>query len=100
MVVAIGAVFTMVGVKSVLLCESEDIETSLVKTGSAAVESVVGLKDSVMEYNIGAVVVDVISVMLTNGLVVEHDAEQEEELYVEGMGAIETDLLVVEDEWS
>ena len=40
------------------------------------------------------------SAVVTNGFVVKHDVEQEEELEVEGMGAIETDLLVVGDECS
>ena len=37
---------------------------------------------------------------MTNGLVVAHDLEQEEELEVEGRGTIATDLLVVGDECS
>ena len=46
------------------------------------------------------VVVDATSEVVTNGFVVEHDVEQEEELEVEGMGAIETAVFVVGDECS
>ena len=72
----------------------------LVKAGSVAVEYVAGLKDSVMEDDIGTEVVDATSAVVTNGYVVEHDEEQEKQLEVEGMGAIETALLVVGDECS
>ena len=92
----IEAVFTVVGVKVVLFRESEDTETSLVKAGTVAVEYVVCLKDSVMEDDIGTVT----SAVVTNGFVVEHDVEEEAELEVEGMGSIETALLVVGDECS
>ena len=54
----IGAVFTVVGINVVLFRESEETETSLVKTGSVAVEYVVGFKNSVMEDDIGTVMVD------------------------------------------
>ena len=40
MVVVIGAVFTVVGIKVVFFRESEDTETSLVEAGSVAVEYV------------------------------------------------------------
>ena len=94
----IGAVLTVVGIKVVLFRESEDTETSLVKAGSVAVEYVVVLKYSVIEDNIGTEVVDGTSAVVTNGFVVEHDVEEEEQLEVESMGAIETALLVVGDE--
>ena len=70
------------------------------RAGSVVVGYVVGLKDSVMEDDIGTVVVDATSAVVTNGFVVEHDVEQEEEVEMEGMGAIEIYLLVVGDECS
>ena len=73
MVVVIGAVFTEVGVKVVLFRESVNTETELVTAGSVAVEYVVGLQDSVMEDDIGTMVVDATSAVVTNGIVVEHD---------------------------
>ena len=53
-----------------------------------------------MEDDIGTEVVDATSTVVTNGFAVEHDVEEEEQLEVEGMGAIETALLVVGDECS
>ena len=48
-----GSVYSCRDKSSVVFRESEDTETSLMKAGSVAVEYVVGLKDSVMEDDIG-----------------------------------------------
>ena len=84
MVVVIGAVFTVVGVKTELLRASEDTETALVKPGSVTVEYVVGLTDDVMEDDMGEVVVDGTGVVELTSLVVENDLEQQNEVEVEG----------------
>ena len=65
-----GTVFTVVEVKEELLRDFEDTYISLVKTGSPAVESVMGVKYVVMPDDvIGTVVVDTTGTVVMDGLV-------------------------------